>query len=110
MEALESAGYETPTPIQEQAIPIILQHPDVMAAAQTGTGKTAAFSMPIIEQQLVKKNEGTYRGPKDLIVAPKRELSITIGEKIQEYFSKTPPQPPRLSNNVRVQCRERLCP
>src|SRR3546814_935468 len=89
MEALESAGYETPTPIQEQAIPIILQHHDVMAAAQTGTGKTAAFSLPIIEQLLVKKNEGTYRGPKALILAPTRELAIQIGENIAVYVSKT---------------------
>ncbi|MEC3879817.1 DEAD/DEAH box helicase [Parapedobacter sp. 10938] len=89
MEALETAGYETPTPIQEQAIPTILQRHDVLACAQTGTGKTAAFSLPIIEQLLVKKNEGTYRGPKALILAPTRELAIQIGENIAVYVSKT---------------------
>lgn len=89
MQALESAGYETPTPIQEQAIPIILQRQDVLACAQTGTGKTAAFSLPIIEQLLVKKHEGAYRGPKALILAPTRELAIQIGENIAVYVSKT---------------------
>lgn len=89
MQALESAGYETPTPIQEQAIPTILQHHDVLACAQTGTGKTAAFSLPIIEQLLVKKHEGAYRGPKALILAPTRELAIQIGENIAVYVSKT---------------------
>ncbi|WP_449048413.1 DEAD/DEAH box helicase [Parapedobacter sp.] len=89
MEALESAGYETPTPIQEQAIPTILQHHDVLACAQTGTGKTAAFSLPIIEQLLAKKNDGVYRGPKALILAPTRELAIQIGENIAVYVSKT---------------------
>jgi len=89
MQALESAGYETPTPIQEQAIPIILQRHDVLACAQTGTGKTAAFSLPIIEQLLVKKHEGAYRGPKALILAPTRELAIQIGENIAVYVSKT---------------------
>src|SRR5690606_1697540 len=89
MQALESAGYETPTPIQEQAIPTILQHHDVLACAQTGTGKTAAFSLPIIEQLLGKRNEGAYRGPKALILAPTRELAIQIGENIAVYISKT---------------------
>jgi len=89
MQALESAGYETPTPIQEQAIPTILQHHDVLACAQTGTGKTAAFSLPIIEQLLGKKPEGAYRGPKALILAPTRELAIQIGENIAVYVSKT---------------------
>lgn len=89
MEALESAGYETPTPIQEQAIPTVLARHDVLACAQTGTGKTAAFSLPIIEQLLGHKNEGTYRGPKALILAPTRELAIQIGENIAVYISKT---------------------
>ncbi|MFB2121548.1 DEAD/DEAH box helicase [Parapedobacter sp. 2B3] len=89
MQALESAGYHTPTPIQEQAIPTILQHHDVLACAQTGTGKTAAFSLPIIEQLLAKKSEGAYRGPKALILAPTRELAIQIGENIAVYVSKT---------------------
>ena len=89
MEALESAGYKTPTPIQEQAIPTILQRHDVLACAQTGTGKTAAFSLPIIEQLLGRKNEGAYRGPKALVLAPTRELAIQIGENIAVYISKT---------------------
>lgn len=89
IQALESAGYHTPTPIQEQAIPTILAHHDVLACAQTGTGKTAAFSLPIIERLLASKNEGAYQGPKALILAPTRELAIQIGENIAVYVSRT---------------------
>src|SRR5690606_38377278 len=76
LQALESAGYQTPTPIQQQAIPSILQQRDVLACAQTGTGKTAAFSLPIIEQLISAKANGGTQGPKALILAPTRELAI----------------------------------
>ncbi len=89
LQALESAGYQTPTPIQQQAIPIILQHRDVLACAQTGTGKTAAFSLPIIEHLLASKANGVFQGPKALILAPTRELAIQIGENIDVYVSRT---------------------
>ncbi|GGC22053.1 DEAD/DEAH box family ATP-dependent RNA helicase [Parapedobacter defluvii] len=89
LQALESAGYHTPTPIQQQAIPSILQHHDVLACAQTGTGKTAAFSLPIIEQLLTVKADTGFQGPKALILAPTRELAIQIGENIAVYVSRT---------------------
>lgn len=89
LQALESAGYQTPTPIQQQAIPKILQHHDVLACAQTGTGKTAAFSLPIIEQLLTAKVDTAFQGPKALILAPTRELAIQIGENIAVYVSRT---------------------
>ncbi len=90
IEALDNAGYHTPTPIQQAAIPIILQQRDVLACAQTGTGKTAAFSLPIIEQLLSSAPENrSFQGPRALILAPTRELAIQIGENIAVYVSKT---------------------
>jgi len=89
LQALDSAGYHTPTPIQQQAIPAVLQHHDVLACAQTGTGKTAAFSLPIIERLLASKTDIGFQGPKALILAPTRELAIQIGENIDVYVSRT---------------------
>lgn len=90
LSALESAGYQNPTPIQSQAIPLILDKKDLLACAQTGTGKTAAFSLPIIEF-LSRANRGSDAtgNPSALIVCPTRELAIQIGENIEVYTSKT---------------------
>ena len=84
--ALETEGYETPTPIQEQAIPIILQRKDLLGCAQTGTGKTAAFAIPIIQILHLSENKGAGRRKiKALIVTPTRELAIQIGESFMAY-------------------------
>ena len=87
LNALEKKGYSTPTPIQQQAIPIILSGSDIMGCAQTGTGKTAAFAIPIL-QNLYKtqKNEGR-RKIRSLILTPTRELAIQIEENIKDYGS-----------------------
>ncbi len=87
LNALEKKGYSTPTPIQQQAIPIILSGSDIMGCAQTGTGKTAAFAIPIL-QNLYKtqKNEGR-RKICSLILTPTRELAIQIEENIKDYGS-----------------------
>jgi ATP-dependent RNA helicase RhlE len=87
LNALEKKGYSTPTPIQQQAIPIILSGSDIMGCAQTGTGKTAAFAIPIL-QNLYKtqKNEGR-RKIRTLILTPTRELAIQIEENIKDYGS-----------------------
>jgi len=77
--ALNEQGYEQPTPIQVQAIPIVLQGKDLLGCAQTGTGKTAAFSIPILQQLYGK---GGARGVKALILTPTRELAVQIGESI----------------------------
>jgi len=82
LKALRDKKYETPTPIQGQAIPIVLEGTDVMGCAQTGTGKTAAFSIPII--QLLDKG-GRQKGIKALILTPTRELAIQIDENIRDY-------------------------
>jgi ATP-dependent RNA helicase RhlE len=86
LKALKLEGYSTPTPIQEQAIPVLLQRRDLLGCAQTGTGKTAAFAIPIIQiliedQQLERRNTN----PKVLILTPTRELAIQIGESFASY-------------------------
>ncbi len=85
LRAVEEGGYKTMTPIQAQAIPVVLEGKDLIGLAQTGTGKTAAFSLPIL--QLLLKGEGK-RQPKtvrSLILAPTRELAVQIGENIDGY-------------------------
>lgn len=87
LQALHAEGYETPTPIQQQAIPILLQGTDLLGCAQTGTGKTAAFSIPIL-QLLHQRGFGDGKGKrtlKVLILTPTRELASQIGESIRTY-------------------------
>ncbi|WP_165154986.1 DEAD/DEAH box helicase [Parabacteroides sp. ZJ-118] len=83
--ALVQEGYTTPTPIQSEAIPIVLQGYDLLGCAQTGTGKTAAFSIPIIQRLYLQKKKGYRRGIKALILTPTRELAIQIGESFAAY-------------------------
>jgi ATP-dependent RNA helicase RhlE len=82
---IESAGFSTPTPIQQQAIPVVLQGRDVLGLAQTGTGKTAAFMLPIL-QRLTK---GPLRKVRALVVAPTRELAEQIHESATQLSGKT---------------------
>lgn len=82
LKALKEEGYSSPTPIQEQSIPILLQGKDLLGCAQTGTGKTAAFSIPIL-QKLYKTDH--RKGIKALILTPTRELAIQIGESFEAY-------------------------
>lgn len=84
LRALEVKGYANPTPIQEQSIPILLKGRDLLGCAQTGTGKTAAFAIPIIQMLYEQNMEGPYR-IKALIVAPTRELAIQINDSFQDY-------------------------
>ena len=87
LRALNNEGYSTPTQIQQQAIPEALQGKDLLGCAQTGTGKTAAFSIPIL-QLLHESNQsgiGTAKKPRALILTPTRELAIQIGESISSY-------------------------
>ncbi len=83
LDALKKQGYEQPTPIQQKAIPSILQKKDLLGSAQTGTGKTAAFAIPIL-QNLAEKNQAS-RHIKALILTPTRELAIQIEENFQAY-------------------------
>ena len=82
LKALKEVGYETPSPIQAQTIPYILAGKDVLGQAQTGTGKTAAFALPILSRIDLKQKE-----PQVLILAPTRELAIQVAEAFQRYAS-----------------------
>ena len=90
LKALEEKGYVSPSPIQEKAIPFVLAGRDVLGCAQTGTGKTAAFALPII-QNLMKPSEKKYskRVIRSLILTPTRELALQIAENFREYGSRT---------------------
>ena len=86
LKALAAEGYTTPTPIQEQAIPIVLDKKDLLGCAQTGTGKTAAFALPILQllQIQAHKTKG-YRHIAALVLTPTRELALQIHESFQAY-------------------------
>lgn len=91
LKALEKQGYSQPTPIQEQAIPILLKGNDLLGVAQTGTGKTAAFGIPILNHLLKEKSSGQGRRKiKALVVTPTRELAIQIAENFTAYSQFTP--------------------
>lgn len=87
LQALSKEGYTHPTPIQEKAIPIILQKKDLLGCAQTGTGKTAAFVIPILQlmHQFMLAQQRPEHKIRTLILTPTRELAIQIGESIQAY-------------------------
>ncbi len=87
LKALDAQGYEQPTPIQEQSIPIVLRGKDLLACAQTGTGKTAAFSIPIIQNIFLNSmgDDSNEHKLKALILTPTRELAIQIDESITNY-------------------------
>jgi ATP-dependent RNA helicase RhlE len=91
LSALAAEGYENPTPIQENSIPIILDHHDLLACAQTGTGKTAAFAVPLLQlmaqDTLIDKNQRNSKNQpiEALILAPTRELALQIDESFQAY-------------------------
>lgn len=80
IKALKEVGYETPTPIQAQSIPLLLEGRDLLGQAQTGTGKTAAFSLPLLSRLKPKLNK-----PQVLVMTPTRELALQVSESIQTY-------------------------
>ena len=86
LKALQQTGYTTPTPIQEQAIPVLLKGKDLLGCAQTGTGKTAAFAIPLIQRLYQSDHK---KGIKALILTPTRELAIQIGENFDQYAKYT---------------------
>lgn len=86
LRAVEEKGYTHPTPIQEQSIPIVLRGKDLLGCAQTGTGKTAAFTIPILQNLYLHKREtGGSRTIKALVITPTRELAIQIDENMTAY-------------------------
>jgi ATP-dependent RNA helicase RhlE len=85
LEAIKSEGYETATPIQAKAIPFILAGKDVLGCAQTGTGKTAAFAVPILNRLAAKRVPLQPRKPRCLVLAPTRELAVQISDSFKSY-------------------------
>ena len=83
LKAIKSKGYASPTPVQAMAIPVILDGRDVLARAQTGTGKTDAFALPIVE--ILSRQKGPERHPRALVLTPTRELALQVGESIKAY-------------------------
>ena len=88
LKAVHETGYETPTPIQAQAIPAVLAGHDLLAGAQTGTGKTAAFTLPMLHrlsQSAAPKNKFGGKGIRALVLTPTRELAAQVEESVREY-------------------------
>ena len=83
LRAIAEAGYTTPTPIQEKAIPVVLAGRDVMGIAQTGTGKTAGFTLPMIQK--LASGRAKARMPRSLILEPTRELAAQVAESFEKY-------------------------
>jgi superfamily II DNA/RNA helicase len=86
--AIEASGYTTPTPIQAQAIPKILEGKDLRASAQTGTGKTAAFILPTLQKLAANPSKG--RGPRVLVLVPTRELAMQVAKEAAKYSKNMP--------------------
>ncbi|MEX0717315.1 MAG: DEAD/DEAH box helicase [Planctomycetaceae bacterium] len=83
--AIEESGYTTPTPIQAEAIPHLLAGRDLMGCAQTGTGKTAAFALPLLHHMASTQRAATPKAPRVLVLSPTRELAAQIGESFATY-------------------------
>ena len=83
LKAVKSRGYITPTPIQTRVIPVILNGQDVLARAQTGTGKTDAFALPIVD--MLSRDKAKRKHPRALVLTPTRELALQVGESIKAY-------------------------
>ena len=81
LEGIKTGGYKTPTPVQQQVIPLIMEGKDVMATAQTGTGKTAAFVLPLIQK--ITTTPGQHDSIKALIIVPTRELAVQISQHVE---------------------------
>src|ERR1700735_5450815 len=85
MRAVADKGYDTPSPLQVQAIPAVLAGRDVLAGAQTGTGKTAGFVLPILQRLAAEQANGTNRAPRVLVVYPTRELAAQVAQSAPDY-------------------------
>jgi ATP-dependent RNA helicase RhlE len=96
LKAIADSGYTTPTPIQHKAIPAVLTGRDLLAAAQTGTGKTAGFTLPILHR-LAQTSQGRNRPVRALILTPTRELAAQVAESVTKYGAH---QQPRLKSEV----------
>ena len=85
LRAVEKQGYDKATPVQQQAIPLVLAGKDLLAGAQTGTGKTAGFTLPVLQQLQNRHTEGGKRHPRVLVLTPTRELAAQVHESVRDY-------------------------
>ena len=85
LRAVEKQGYDEATPIQQQAIPLVVEGKDLLAGAQTGTGKTAGFTLPVLQRLQKSPNEGHKRHPRVLVLTPTRELAAQVHESVRDY-------------------------
>jgi ATP-dependent RNA helicase RhlE len=85
LRAIDEQGYREATPIQQQAIPLILEGRDILAGAQTGTGKTAGFTLPLLQRLQVSRTNGQRRRIRTLILTPTRELAAQVSESVRSY-------------------------
>ena len=85
LRAISDCGYQKMTPIQQQAIPAIRRGQDVLASAQTGTGKTAAFALPILQKMVENPSETLKSNTRVLILTPTRELAAQVAENVEAY-------------------------
>ncbi|QOP45519.1 DEAD/DEAH box helicase [Sulfurimonas paralvinellae] len=90
LKAVKEQGYTTPTPIQAKAIPVILEKKDILAGAQTGTGKTAGFTLPLLELLSRKESKKKSHKVRALILTPTRELALQVAENVALYAKHTP--------------------
>jgi len=106
LQAVQDAGYETPTPIQAQAIPYALEGRDVLGIAQTGTGKTASFTLPMITK--LGQGRARARMPRSLVLAPTRELAAQVAENFETYAKHTKLSMALLIGGVSFKDQDRL--
>lgn len=90
LKAIKEQGYDTPTPIQQKAIPIVIEGKDVLAAAQTGTGKTAGFTLPLLQRLTLKQPHMHKKQIRALVLTPTRELAAQVAQSITDYGKYTP--------------------
>lgn len=109
LERIASQGYTAPTPIQSQAIPVIFEGCDLLAGAQTGTGKTAAFALPIVQMLSEKTPQRKRRRPRALVLVPTRELAAQVSEQMQNYGRRLSLRSTMIYGGVNIQAQiERL--
>ncbi|MBE0503334.1 MAG: DEAD/DEAH box helicase [Desulfuromonadales bacterium] len=109
LSAIASQGYTTPTPIQTQAIPVIFAGHDLLAGAQTGTGKTAAFALPIVQMLGKEFPKEKHRRPRALVLVPTRELAAQVSEDLQFYGRRLSLRSTMIYGGVNIQAQiERL--
>ena len=105
LKAIEECGYNTPTPIQEQAIPVVLEGGDLLGSAQTGSGKTAGFALPLIE--LLGRSRSRARMPRALILEPTRELAAQVLEDFIQYGKYHPLNQTLITGGVKPEQQQR---